>query len=121
MRSTTIVTNEALGLTSGSRIESTTGLTNSPARPTRNTALNPIVVAAKRSESRAALKGFRSAPQRKARNKYTEQMINIAAPSRYGSELQTARRTSTQSRLRPNHHRRTEASRHRTANSTYLR
>ena len=32
MRSTRIVTREALGLTRGSRIESTTGLTNSPAR-----------------------------------------------------------------------------------------
>ena len=42
-------TSDALGLTRGSRIESTTGLTNSPARPTKNTALKPIVVAANRS------------------------------------------------------------------------
>jgi len=60
---------EAVGLTRGSRIESTTGRTNSPASPIRNTALKPIVVAANKSEKRAALSGFSKAPHRKARKK----------------------------------------------------
>ncbi len=44
-----MVTSEALGRMRGSRIGNTTGLTTSPARPIRKTALKPIVVAAKRS------------------------------------------------------------------------
>ena len=66
-RSTMMVTSAALGLTRGSRIGSTTGRTTSPAPSIRNTALNPIAVAAKRSGKRVGTSGFRSAPQRNAR------------------------------------------------------
>ncbi len=79
-----------VGLTRGSRIESTTGRTNSPALPMRKTPLKPIVVAANKSGKLAALSGFNSAPQRKARKRYTEQMSTMATIRRRGSESRSA-------------------------------
>src|ERR1043165_1605736 len=64
-----IVTSAAVGVTRRSRIGSATGLTTSPARPTRNSALKPIVVATKRWLRRVGVNGFSNAPHRQARTR----------------------------------------------------
>ena len=116
-----MVTRDALARIRGSRIGSTTGRTTSPARPNKNTAPKPTVVAAKRSRRRAGLSGASRAPHRQARKRYAKEIASTAGVSRYQFAWLTAVRTSPQFSLRPNHQRIATARRQRAPNSRYLR